>query len=162
MDSLYRPRYDAMLIFLFCPSVSGCIQVPRYLRLFVFVACVVFQMFNLPDQGFQRFSNQNNKKVLLTPTPKPILTPACEAEGELQQERLLNELCCRGQAQTTCYKQAEQQHKKHTSLWGPDEKIFKNNMLPSLCHVLFTVVFSPFERRSSIALINVLQSEQSK
>ena len=131
MDSLYRPRYDAMLIFLFCPRVSGYIQVPRYLRLFVFVVCVVFQMFNLPDQGFQRFSNQNNKKVLLTPTPKPILTPACEVEGELQQERLLNELCCRGQAQTTCYKQAEQQHKKHTSLWGQMRKFSKIICSPS-------------------------------
>ena len=73
------------------------IQVPRYhLRIFVFVGvCVVFQMFNLPDQDFQRFSNQNNKKVLLTLTSKSILTSTCKVEGEIrtvQQERLLNEL----------------------------------------------------------------------
>ena len=47
----------------------------------------------------------------------------------------------------------------------PDEKIFTNNILPSLCHELFTDVFSPFERRSDITLarmyVNVLQSEQS-
>ena len=67
---------------------DGCI-ISKYLDIYVqficfCLVCVVFQMFNLPDQGFQRFSNQNNKKVLLTSTSKSILTSTCEVEGELR------------------------------------------------------------------------------